>query len=164
MPMEGIEQPQVIQIEENLRLRRFDGIFDFAFGWYQDAETVYLVDGVKKPYDMATLRGMYGYLDKHGELYFIETMENGGWKPIGDVAFWQDDLPIVLGDRNYRGKGVGRKVVSALVERGKSLGWTELRVGEIYSFNEGSRRCFERVGFRAYERTEKGDRFVLKLD
>lgn len=163
MPIEGIKQPEIIQIEGGLRLRKYDGVIDFAFEWYQDVETVYLVDGVKKPYDMAILRGMYGYLDQHSELYFIEVQEAGGWKPIGDVAVWQADLPIVLGDRNYRGKGIGRKVVAALVERGKTLGWSELRVSEIYSFNEGSRRCFERIGFRAYEKTEKGDRFVLQL-
>ena len=34
-----------------------------------------LVDGVDEPYDMDQLRRMYSYLDKHGELYFIEVLE-----------------------------------------------------------------------------------------
>ena len=45
MPIQGIEQPAVIQIDPGLRLRKYDGKDDFALAWYQDEETVYLVDG-----------------------------------------------------------------------------------------------------------------------
>ena len=77
MAIEGIIQPEFIQIDEQLRLRKYDGHHDFAFDWYQDIETVKLVDGVD----------------------------------------------------------------------------------EIYSFNEGSRRCFEKAGFQVYEETENGKRY-----
>ena len=151
----------VFQIEDTLRLRRFDGNYAFAFEWYQDPENVYLVDGVSEPYSYETLTNMYNYLNSKGELYFIEVNENGGWKPIGDVTFWQEDMPIVIGDRRYRGKGIGGKVVRALIQRGKKLGYQTLYVDEIYSFNEGSRRCFEKAGFQAYEETEKGKKYKL---
>ena len=137
------------------------GVYDFAFVWYQDEETVYLVDGKKELYTMERLKGMYEYLNDTGELYFIEVLENGTYKPIGDVTFWQEDMPIVIGDKNYRGKNIGRKVVSTLVQRGKRLGYDYLEVGEIYDWNEGSRRCFESVGFRAYEKTEKGAKYKI---
>lgn len=153
----------VLQIEEVLRLRRFDGNYDFAFAWYQDTETLLLVDGKAEPYSYEALANMYHYLDSKGELYFIEVNENGKWKPIGDVTFWQKDMPIVIGEREYRGKGIGRKVVAALVERGKALGYDKLYVDEIYDFNIGSQKCFESVGFRSYEKTKKGARYVLHL-
>ena len=162
MPIIGIEQPEILQIEENLRLRRFDGIYDFAFDWYQDEETVYLVDGVRKKYSRETLRCMYEYLDKQGELYFIEVLVDGVFKTIGDVTFWQEDMPIVIGEKTYRGRGIAKKVIGALVQRGRSLGYTEVYVNEIYEFNVVSRKCFESMGFVAYEKTEKGNRFVLK--
>lgn len=152
-----------IQIEEGLRLRRFDGIYDFAFDWYQDCETVLLVDGVEKPYSYETLTNMYNYLNKIGELYFIEVNENDCWKPIGDVMFSEKDLPIVIGERAYRGKGIGKKVVSTLIQRGRDMGFEKMFVGEIYDFNEGSRRCFEGLGFKAYEKTEKGSRYEISL-
>jgi len=148
----------VLQIEETLRLRRFDGNYDFAFEWYQDSETVLFVDGKAEPYSYETLTNMYNYLNEKGELYFIEVNENGKWKSIGDVSFWQEDMPIVIGEREYRGKGIGKKVVSALVERGRAMGYDKLCVGEIYDFNIGSQKCFESVGFRRYEKTEKGSR------
>lgn len=152
----------MILIDEDLRLRRFDGNYDFAFEWYQDPDTVLLVDGKAEPYSYETLTNMYNYLNSKGELYFIEFNEDGEWKPIGDVTFCQEDMPIVIGEREYRGKGIGKKVVSALVERGKAMGYDKLYVGEIYDFNACSQKCFESVGFRSYEKTKKGSRYVLR--
>lgn len=105
--IQGIEQPEIIQIDESLRLRKYDGAHDFALAWYQDMDTVWLVDGNRNPYTMERLGGMYRYLDNAGELYFIEVLENGTYKPIGDVTFWQEDMPIVIGDPACRGKGIG---------------------------------------------------------
>lgn len=164
MPIPGIEQPQVLPIDDTLRLRKYEGTVDFAFDWYQDPETVYLVDGVRTPYTWEKLGRMYRWLDAHGELYFIEALEDGGCRPIGDVTFWQMDMPIVIGDRHYRGRHIGRKVISALIQRGKQLGYSELYVNEIYDYNTGSRRCFESAGFQVCEKTEKGVRLVLNLE
>ena len=90
-------------------------------------------------------------------------MENDTYKPIGDVTFWQEDLPIVIGEPNYRGKGLGRKIISALIARGKELGFDHMAVEEIYDWNDASRRCFEALGFSAYEKTEMGARYRLSL-
>ena len=163
MPIQGIKQPAVIPIDESLRLRKYDGIYDFALEWYRDAETVYLVDGKRDLYTTERLKGMYEYLNDAGELYFIEVLETGTWKPIGDVTFWQEDMPIVIGDWSYRCIGIGRKVISALIKRGRELGYDRLAVDEIYHWNDGSRRCFDSVGFRAYEKTAKGYRYQLLL-
>lgn len=163
MPIPGIEQPEVIPVEPGLRLRKFDGIPEEALGWYQDPEVVYLVDGVREPYTREKLDRMYRWLDGHGELYCIEIWENGAYRPIGDVTFWQEDMPIVIGDPACRGRGIGRKVIEALAERGKTLGYSELFVAEIYDFNTASRKCFERARFREYGKTEKGSRFRRQL-
>ena len=163
MPIPNIEQPELIMVDDTLRLRRFDDRFSFAFGWYRDPETVWLVDGVRRPYSRETLGNMYHYLDRHGELYFIEAREEVAFCPIGDVCFWQEDMPIVIGEPAYRGRGIGAQVVSALIERGKELGYSRLYVNEIYDYNAGSRRCFEKAGFRVCEKTEKGARMKLDL-
>ena len=164
MAIQGIEQPALIRIDESMRLRKYDGVYDFALAWYQDEETVYLVDGKRDPYTMSRLKGMYEYLNNAGELYFIEVMENGTYKPIGDVTFWQEDMPIVIGDPKYRGNGIGRRVIQSLIQRGRMLGFDHLEVGEIYDWNEGSRRCFESVGFRVFRKTEKGHSFRMTLE
>ena len=163
MSIRNIPQPELLAVTEKLRLRKFDGCYDFAFAWYQDPDLVWLVDGKREPYTVEKLGRMYQYLNDRGELYFIEAMENDKWKPIGDVAFWQEDMPIVIGDPMFRGKGVGKAVISALIQRGRELGYESLRVEEIYQWNIASRKCFESLGFRAYEKTEKGSRFLLAL-
>lgn len=163
MPIKGIHQPQIIQIDDSLRLSQYDGVFDFAYEWYQDLETVYLVDGIREAYTFEKLKRMYDYLDHQGELYFIEVMKEGRYKPVGDVTFWQEDMPIVIGDKNYRGKKIGRRVIDALVQRGRKLGYSKIYVNEIYDYNTASKRCFESAGFKAYEKTDKGKRYVLIL-
>ena len=163
MGIQGIEQPEIFQIDDTLRLRKYDGVHDFALEWYKDEETVYLVDGKRDPYTMPRLKGMYEYLNDAGELYFIEVLENGTYKPIGDVTFWQEDMPIVIGEPAFRVRGIGRKVIAAMIQRGRTLGYDYLEVGEIYDWNEGSRRCFESVGFPPHEKTEKGHSYQMSL-
>lgn len=163
MPIPGIAQPDLLEIEYGLRLRRFDGQFAFALPWYQDEETVLLVDGKQTHYTEEALAQMYAYLDARGELYFIEVLIDGGYHPVGDVTFWREDMPIVIGDRRFRGKGIGGKVVAALIARGRTLGYDRLGVAEIYDCNAPSRRCFESAGFRACEKTAQGSRYELIL-
>lgn len=108
---------------------------------------------------------MYAWLDAHGELYWIEQADKAGrFAPIGDVTFWQQDMPIVIGEPLARGQGVGRQVVRALIGRGRCLGYKELYVNEIYAWNTASRRLFEAVGFCAYEQTAHGARYRLRLE
>lgn len=161
--MKAFRQPDVLPVDERIRLRKYDGKYALAYEWYQDSETVKLVDGNEIPYSLNRLEKMYDYLNKHGELYFIEVLEEGNYVSIGDVTFWQDDMPIVIGDKRYRGQGIGRKVVQALVERGRSIGFEKLYVNEIYDYNIASIKCFEHTGFQAFEKTENGNRYVLQL-
>ena len=163
MAISGVEQPACIQIDQALRLRRYDGTADFALAWYQDPELVYLVDGVRKPYDRETLYNMYNYLVARGELYFIEARAWDGYAPIGDVAFSETDLPIVIGVPEYRGRGVGRQVILTLMDRGRQLGYEKMSVREIYDFNTASIRCFTSCGFAPVEKTGQGWRYEAKL-
>ncbi|MBR4080259.1 MAG: GNAT family N-acetyltransferase [Clostridia bacterium] len=163
MPISGILQPELIPVDDALRLRRYGGAHDFALPWYQDEETLWLLDGIREPYDEARLAAMYSYLDAHGELYWIEVQEGGTWRPVGDVTFWAEDMPIVIGDRSLRGRGIGLRVIRALTERGRSLGYPCLMVQEIYHYNEPSRRCFEKAGFCVVKTTDAGVTLRLEL-
>lgn len=163
MPIDGIKQPDFLEIDTGLRLRKYDGIYEFALPWYQDLDTVYLVDGIREPYDMEKLERMYNYLNVHGELYFIEIIEGDRFIPIGDVTFWQSDMPIVIGNAQYRGMGIGKRVVAKLIQRGRTLGYSSLYVNEIYSYNLSSQKIFKSLGFMEYEQTPDGFRYQLNL-
>ncbi|MDQ8781225.1 hypothetical protein RFF84_10420 [Streptococcus ruminantium] len=43
-----------------------------------------------------------------------------------------------------------------MIERAKELNFKEIIVEEIYDWNEGSRKLFEKCGFIAVKKTAKG--------
>jgi GNAT superfamily N-acetyltransferase len=163
MPFDHIIQPKLINITEHLRLRKFDDNYSFAYSWYQDENTVKLVDGVSTKYDYDTLTKMYNYLNDRGELYFIEVYNGQKFIPIGDVTFCRDDLPIVIGDENYRNKGIGKLVIDALIQRAKQLDFNCIKVREVYDFNIGSKRLFESMGFKKYTKTNLGYSYIYNI-
>ena len=161
MPITGIKQPNIINITKELRLRKYDGIYDFALKWYQDEETLMLVNNSPDKYDSDRLERMYTYLDGQGEEYFIEVLRGQDFIPIGDVTFCKEDMPIVIGEKKYRGKGIGKQVIETLINRAKEIGCSEVKVDEIYKFNYSSQRLFETCGFEKYETTDTGFRYKL---
>lgn len=147
----------MIQITDTLRLRPYDGKCKFALEWYQDRELLDLVDGKEsRPYDMERLIKMYEYLSNRGELYFIEIKQGNDFVPIGDVTLSIEDLPIVIGEKCYRGEGIGSKVIEALKLRASALGYKQLGVREIYDYNIASQKLFEKQGFNKVKKTDKG--------
>ena len=105
MPIPHIPQPDILPVDDTLRLRKYDGESSFALAWYQDPKRSTSSTASGSPYTPEKLRRMYEYLDRQGELYWIEQQERGRWLPIGDVTFWQTDMPIVIGDPARRGRG-----------------------------------------------------------
>ena len=161
--IKNIVQPNIIVITENLRLKKYDGTYDFALKWYQDRETLLLVNGNEKIYDLKQLKAMYEYLAENGEEYIIEYKEKDMFVPIGDVTLMEEDCPIVIGDKRYRGKGIGKQVIMTMVNRAKELGFPCMKVDEIYSYNIASRKIFEACEFEKYKDAEKGSRYIKKL-
>lgn len=109
MAIRGIEQPAIIQIDHTLRLRKYDGTFAFALSWYQDTETVYLVDGTKEVYTMKKLEKMYSWLNDRGELYFIEIFESGGTGPLAMLPFGRRICRLSLANRFIAEKALGAR-------------------------------------------------------
>ena len=163
MPIPNIQQEELIIIDDNLRLRAYDGQFEQALDWYQDPDMIYMIDGRREPYSPERVQRMYEYLARQGEVYFIEVLEQECWLAIGDVTFWQDDLPIIIGNADYRRKGVGKKVLSALIQRARNLDYQKLAVQEIYDFNQPSRSLFESLGFYPTHARERGRSYTLDL-
>lgn len=157
-------QPEFIDINRCLRLHKFHEVDGRALDWYQDPQTLRLVDGPdRKPYDRALLSRMYHDLESQGELYYIEVTVNGVFSPIGDVTLELHDLPIVIGKSDFRGKGIGTQVLHALIQREKDHDMTELYVQDIYEYNTGSRKLFQNCGFKRDRKTKRGYSYRLIL-
>ncbi len=158
MPIEGITQPQLMNVDEHISLKAYDGHPETGYDWYQDDELVLNVEGSKKTIDLEYLNRMYTYQDTHGELYFI--LYDG--HAMGDVCLYPNDMAIVI-SKEFQHNGIGKKVISRLIERGRALGYSILYVDEIYDFNEASRKLFTSLGFIPYKKTDIGHKYLLFL-
>ena len=156
--------------DKNLRLRPAKLPEDIitALPWYQDAEVLYFSEGKGvSPYDYKIVERMYRFFVEKCEFYIIEIRTKNKWIPIGDAGLCRDSLPIVIGRKDKRSKGVGKRVLHMLIERARALGWEELQVS-VYTYNERARRLYEGAGFDliGIKRDKQGNerwRFCLRL-
>ncbi len=155
MPIENIQQPAIIQINDRLRLRAYQGDYQQAIVWYQDQEVYYnsenITDASKIP-DEKYVERMYMYLNRVSELYFIEILENSKYRAIGDVAIKCQNPPIAIGTSEYRGKGIGKLVMLAMIERAKEIGFTQIMGSIVYEHNIVSQKLHESLGFKCVNR------------
>lgn len=144
--------PDHLPVDDELRLRAYAGEpdVDLAWPWYQDPETVALVDGPDSPtYARDRVAARFTALSAKGELYLVERRTSAGrWETVGDVTLAPDTLPIVVAPQ-WRGQGIGHRVLLRLVDRARALGWTELHVREVYAGNKAAERLFTGIGFVA---------------
>lgn len=144
-------QPAIIDIDEELRLRAYDGNFHLALPWYRD-KTVYTnSEGIRDQAaipDINYVRRMYDYLHGHGELYFIEIKREGNFVPVGDVTLQAKNLPITIGVKKYRRQGIGRRVLQEILKRARALGLVKIHGVRIYDYNLASQRLYESLGFK----------------
>jgi len=158
-------QPATILIDDIIRLRKIKKVdYDIALPWYQDMEVLKGTAGPerKEPYDRTTVVDMYEYLANIGECYIIEVLEMSSWIPIGDVTLSETTMPIVIGNKGYWGKGIGKHVIKALLVRAKQLGFKKITLKDIYYNNKRSLRLFKSCGFQQIGTTKHG--VVLELD
>lgn len=158
-------QPDIIEIEDNLRLIKPNNEQgSLALPWYKNPQVLYYSEGiVDKTYDMKTIERMYKYLSDKGELYFIEVKEENRWKAIGDVTLSEENLPIALGHERYFGKGIGKKVMKVLIERARTIGMEKLVVPEVYSHNNRSQNLFASLGFTLVKEDHRRKSYELVL-
>ncbi len=146
----GEVEDGLLEIDEELRLRPYSGLNDVlaARPWYSDREVLRMSEGMETGiYDTAAITRMYSYLSGAGELYMIEALEGERWRPIGDAALLEDNVPITVGDAEYRSRGIGRCVLERLIQRAREQGRAVLKIGMIYTYNERSRKLYTGAGF-----------------
>lgn len=166
MALKEFEQPEIIRINESLRLRKYDGHYElFLPGYrnpvvYQNSEGIF--DKSRIP-DLDYVKGMCTYLAKVGELYYIETQNGDQFFPIGDVTIKGNNPPIAIWIDAFRGKGIGTLVMQAVIDRLKALGYQKITGSTVYQWNTASQRMHEKLGFLKVQEDEKEIIYERKL-
>jgi RimJ/RimL family protein N-acetyltransferase len=120
-----------------------------ALGWYQDPEVLFYSEGPGVTgFNRTRIERMYRWLLDRGEVFFIEVEGfEGTWQPVGDVALCETMIPIVIGEAQYRNRGVGSHALAQVIEVARDHGWTKLVAHKIFSYNLRSMQLFEKAGF-----------------
>lgn len=158
MPLPNVTQPEVIGITDTLRLRKYDGHYELFLPGYQDPFVYQNSEGIfeeSRIPDLDYVKGMCTYLARIGELYYIEVKEGDAFIPIGDVTVKDENPPIAIWQGQYRGKGIGKLVMQAVIDRLRSLGYTKITGSTVYQWNTASRHLHESLGFRRTAEDEK---------
>lgn len=158
MPLNNIEQPQIIRIRDDLRLRKYDGHYERFLPGYQDPCVYQNSEGIfdeSKIPNLDYVKGMCTYLSKVGELYYIEVKEGDAFVPIGDVTIKGENPPIAIWNGKYRGKGIGKLVLQTVICRLKELDFDDIRGSTVYQWNVPSQKLHEGLGFARVKEDEK---------
>lgn len=149
MPLNRHTQPPYIDLENGIRLTAYDGRHDEALLWYADPYVYYNSEGITDGAipDSDYINRMYNYLNQNSELYFIEALNAGTYIRIGDVAIKPINLPIVIGDDNYRGKGISKIVMTYAFKRLKELGYPAVYESIVYKHNQTSKQMHLSLGY-----------------
>ena len=138
---------------DDISLVKYFPDYKLTLPWYEDVETVKMVDNADTPYDLDQLVKMYEYLNKNGDLFYIAYKN----KLIGDCAIFDDNMVAIVVSKEYRGMKIGRKVLDRLITLAKEKDLAYLKA-EIYDFNQVSQSLFKSHGF------EKIGKEMYKLD
>lgn len=141
-------------IDEEISLIRYYPNYRSALVWYQDPQLCKQVDNRDAVYDLPLLKGMYKYLNTHGDLYYIKYKN----RLCGDVCLQPDGEVNIVIAKPFQNKHIGRRVVGEIIRLAKEKNIPMLRA-EIYSFNTQSRRMFLSMGFAQVD----DEHFELKV-
>jgi len=166
MALKDVEQPEIITINDSLRLRKYDGHYELFLPGYQNPVVCQNSEGIfdeNKIPDLDYVKGMCTYLAKVGELYYIEAKENDAYIPIGDVTVKDENPPIAIWVDAYRGKGIGKLVMQAVISRLKELGFAKITGSTVYHWNTASQKLHEGLGFRRVSEDDREITYELEL-
>lgn len=164
MALPNIVQPEIIEISDRLRLRKYDGRYETFLNGYQNPVVYQNSEGIfdeSKIPDLSYMERMCSYLSKVGELYYIEVREGDSHIIIGDVTVKDENPPVAIWLDDYRGKGIGTLVMQAVIRRLKELGFQRIKNSTVYRWNLPSQKMHEKLGFRRIG--EEGDEIFYEL-
>ena len=133
-------------IDDEIILVRYYPNYKTALGWYQDLQLCKQVDNRDSVYDLSLLKGMYHYLNQHGDLFYIKYKN----RLCGDVCLQPSGEVNIVIAKPFENKHIGRRVIKEIVQIAKEKEIPELHA-EIYTFNTQSQKMFQSVGFEKVE-------------
>ena len=141
-------------VDEEIALVRYYPNYKTALAWYQDLELCKQVDNRDTVYDINLLKGMYRYLNNHGDLFYIKYRN----RLCGDVCLQPNGEVNIVIAKPFQNKHTGRRVINEIIRLAKEKNIPQLHA-EIYTFNTQSQKMFQSMGFKKVDNED----YILTL-
>jgi RimJ/RimL family protein N-acetyltransferase len=154
-----------------LREKRLeDATQDYA--WRNDAELAYLDATLPINISFSEYLALYReelhYANTRGRRFAIETLDG---KHIGNCNYYNLDeykgeaeLGILIGDRDYWGKGYGADAVITMVNQLFSEANLKRMYLHTLEWNDRAKKCFEKCGFIPLKRVNRGGQKFIMME
>lgn len=129
-------------VDKEIALVPYYPNFKTSLAWYQDPDLCKQVDNRDSVYDLSLLKGMYKYLNRHGDLFYIKYKN----RLCGDVCLQPDGEVNIVIAKPFQNKHIGRRVIAEIIQLAKEKHIQKLHA-EIYTFNTQSEKMFQSIGF-----------------
>ena len=130
-------------VDDEIKLVAYYPNYITALEWYQDLELCKQVDNRDTAYDINLLKGMYKYLNNHGDLFYIKYKN----RLCGDVCLQPNGEVNIVIAKPFQNKHIGRRVINEIIQLAKEKKIPQLHA-EIYWFNTQSQKMFQSIGFK----------------
>ena len=133
--------------------------------WVNDPETALSLGRILPVSDMQHGK-WFTNLKKAKEVVIFAIETNRNQKHVGNIWLWNIDwrhrkaeIRVVIGEKNYTGKGYGSEAISLITQ----FAFERLNLHKVYAyvigFNKRAKMAFEKTGF-IVEGVLKRDRFI----
>lgn len=130
-------------VDDEITLVAYYPNYATALEWYQDLELCKQVDNRDTSYDIKLLKGMYKYLNNHGDLFYIKYKN----RLCGDVCLQANGEVNIVIAKPFQNKHIGRRVINEIIQLAKEKNIPQLHA-KIYWFNTQSQKMFQSIGFK----------------
>lgn len=118
--------------------------------WWRDKELLKLTSGIlKRISDQEVKKYFTNILKSEKDYHFIIVLDK---KVIGHISLakrrnWWYETQVVIGEKQYWGKGLGSKAINLLIKKSKTLGVSKIYL-EVRPTNTRAIRAYQRCGFQ----------------
>lgn len=141
-------------VDDEITLVEYYPNYKTTLTWYQDLDLCKQIDNRDSAYDLALLKRMYKYLNRHGDLFYIKYKN----RLCGDVCLQPSGAVNIVIAKSFQNKHIGRRVMKEIIQIAKEKEISEL-YAEIYTFNTQSQKMFQSIGFTQAD----NERYVLSV-
>lgn len=137
-----------------LRDVRIEDVSDRYVAWMNDPEIVHFTESRYSAHDAAGLRKYIAARRDDGDNLFLAIVAREEELHIGNIkigpADWRHrvvDLGLIVGDRNYWGKGIAAEAISLITDYAFSALDLHKVTASCYAPNGAAIRSFEKAGY-----------------